>query len=142
MAQAKNGDIVKVHYTGKLDDGTVFDSSQDREPLEFTLGKGQVIRGFDDAVLGMSPGETKTARIDAEKAYGPRRPEMVVEIERKQLPAHIDPKVGQHLEIRRPDGDPVLVTVVDVSESKVTLDGNHPLAGKALEFEISLMEIA
>lgn len=141
MEKAKNGDLVRVHYTGKLEDGTVFDSSREREPLEFTLGEGQVIAGFEEAVVGMSLGETRTAQVGADKGYGPRREEMVVEVERKQFPGHLDPKVGQHLEIKQPDGDCIMVTVVDVSESKITLDANHPLAGRALSFEIQLMDI-
>lgn len=141
MSKAKNGDMVKVHYTGKLEDGTVFDSSSGRAPLEFTLGQGEVLTGFEEAVVGMAPGEKRTARVGADKAYGPRRQEMVVEVDRKQLPGNIDPKVGQHLEINQPAGSPIMVTVVDVSEGKVTLDANHPLAGKTLEFEIQLMDI-
>jgi len=141
MSKAKNGDVVKVHYTGKLEDGTVFDSSSGRDPLEFTLGEGQVITGFEEVVVGMAPGEKKTAKVEAEKAYGPRRQEMVVEVDKKQFPGNIDPQVGQHLEIRQPAGDSIMVTVMDVSEAKVTLDANHPLAGKTLEFEIQLMDI-
>jgi FKBP-type peptidyl-prolyl cis-trans isomerase 2 len=141
MEKAKNGDLVKVHYTGKLEDGTVFDSSADRDPLEFTLGQGEVIAGFEEAVVGMSPGETRTADVDAGKAYGPRREEMVVEVDRTQFPDHLDPQVGQHLEIRQQAGECVMVTVVGVSESRVTLDANHPLAGKALRFEIQLVDI-
>ena len=141
MSKAKNGDVVKVHYTGKLEDGTVFDSSSGRDPLEFTLGQGEVLTGFEEAVVGMAPGEKRTTRVVAEKGYGPRRQEMVVEIDRKQFPGNVDPKIGQHLEIRQPAGSPIMVTVVDVSEGKVILDANHPLAGKTLEFEIQLMDI-
>jgi peptidylprolyl isomerase len=141
MAKAKNGDVVKVHYTGKLEDGTVFDSSSGREPLEFTLGEGQVITGFEEAVLGMTLGERRTAKVEAEKGYGPRREEMVVDVDRKQFPDNIDPSVGQRLEIRQPEGQTVMVTVVDISEGKVTLDANHPLAGRMLEFEIQLLDI-
>jgi peptidylprolyl isomerase len=141
MARAKNGDLVKVHYTGRLEDGTVFDSSSGRDPLEFTLGEGQVITGFEEAVTGMAPGEKKTAKVGAEKGYGPHREEMVVEVDRKQFPDNIYPKVGQHLEIRQPAGGQINVTVIDVSEGKITLDANHPLAGQTLEFEIQLMDI-
>ena len=141
MAEAKQGDTVHVHYTGKLDDGTVFDSSIDREPLEFTLGQGQVIPGFEEAVEGMNPGESKTATIAAAQAYGTHREEMVVSVNRSELPPHLDLAVGQQLEIRQPQGDSIVVRVSEVSESTVTLDANHPLAGEDLTFEIQLVEI-
>jgi peptidylprolyl isomerase len=141
VGKAKNGDKVKVHYTGKFEDGKVFDSSIEREPLEFTIGKGQVIPGFEQAVEGMSPGDTKTTDIPPEKAYGPHRKEMVTAVERNRFPADIDPKVGQRLQLRQTDGKTIRVTVTDVSESEVTLDANHPLAGKNLTFDIKLVEI-
>ncbi len=141
MAQAKNGDKVKVHYTGKLDDGTVFDSSVDREPLEFTIGGGQVISGFEEAIVGMETGETKTANIPAEKAYGPHHNEMVVPVNRQEFPDHIQPEIGQQLQMRRSDGRSIIVTVTEVSETTVTLDANHPLAGRNLTFDIELVEV-
>lgn len=141
MSKAKNGDKVKVHYTGKFKDGEVFDSSLEREPLEFTIGKGQVIPGFEQAVQGMSPGDTKTTDIPPEKAYGPRHEEMITAVERNKFPADMDPQVGQRLQIRQADGKTIRVTVTNVSESKVTLDANHPLAGKNLTFDIKLVEI-
>lgn len=141
MGKAKNGDKVKVHYTGKFEDGKVFDSSIEREPLEFTIGKGQVIQGFEEAVEGMNPGESKSAEISAEKAYGPHRKEMVTAVKRNRFPADIDPKVGQRLQLRQADGKTIRVTVTNVSESEVTLDANHPLAGKNLTFDIKLVEI-
>jgi peptidylprolyl isomerase len=141
MAQAKDGDTVKVHYTGKLQDGTVFDTSEEREPLEFTIGNGQVIPGFETAVAGMEPNETKTASIPADKAYGPRREEMMLEVERTHFPDDLKPEVGQQLQMRRPDGQVFVVAVSDVSEESVTLDANHPLAGEDLTFEITLVEI-
>src|SRR4028118_1685348 len=101
MVQAKPGDTVKIHYTGKLDDGTVFDSSVNREPLEFTLSGGQVIPGFDEAVLGMSPGESKTQKIPMDQAYGPHREEMVLEISRQQIPPELEPEVGQQLQVQQ-----------------------------------------
>ena len=142
MAQAKTGDTVKVHYTGKLDDGTIFDTSADREPLEFTIGKGQLIPDFEQAVIGMNPEESKTIQIPADNAYGPYREDMVVKIGRNQLPAEIEPKVDQKLQMRHSNGQSTVVTVIEVSESQVTLDGNHPLAGKDLTFDIRLTEIA
>ena len=142
MAEAKKGDTVKVHFTGKLDYGTVFDCSTNLDPLEFVLGLGRVIPGFEEAVIGMNSGESKTIKIPADKAYGPHREEMVVSLERKQLPVHIKPEVGQQLEVGEPGGQKILVKVTGVSESKVTLDANHPLAGKDLTFEIELLEIS
>jgi peptidylprolyl isomerase len=141
MAQAKNGDTVTVHYTGKLEDGTVFDSSADRDPLQFTLGEGLLIPGFEQAVLGMSPGESKTAAVSADQAYGPHREEMVVDIDRQEFPPHFQPEVGQQLQIPQSDGRITRLTVTDVSEQNVTLDANHPLAGRDLSFDIHLLEI-
>lgn len=141
MAQAKNGDTVKVHYTGKLDDGTVFDTSNNREPLQFTIGEGQLIPDFEQAVVGMNPGESKTIQIPSENAYGPHHEEMVMEVDRSQFPADLEPKVDQRLQVRQQDGQEFAVTVTDVTEAKVTLDGNHPLAGKDLTFDIQLTEI-
>ena len=142
MVQAKAGDTVKIHYTGKLDDGTVFDSSVNREPLEFTLSGGQVIPGFDQAVVGMTPGETKTQKIPMDQAYGPYREEMVVEIAREQMPPDLQPEVGQQLQIQQPNGETVPVMVTVVTDSTVTLDANHPLAGEDLTFDIQLVEVS
>ncbi|RKY86580.1 peptidylprolyl isomerase [candidate division KSB1 bacterium] len=141
MRQAQNGDTVKVHYTGKLDDGTVFDTSLDREPLEFTIGSGQVIPGFEQAIVGMNPGESKIAKVTAEEAYGPHRKEMVAVIEKNQFPESLQLKVGQQLQIRQENGRTLLVKVTEVSDLTVTLDANHPLAGKELTFDIKLIEI-
>jgi len=142
MKQAENGNTAKVHYTGKLTDGTVFDSSRDREPLEFTLGGGQIIPGFDEAVSGMAVGESKTVTIPSEKAYGPHREEMVFQVDRSQFPEGLNPEPGQQLKTETGEGHPLLVTVTEVAEDKVTLDANHPLSGKELTFEIELMEVA
>jgi peptidylprolyl isomerase len=141
MAQAKHGDTVKVQYTGKLEDGTVFDTSIDRDPLQFTVGEGQLIPGFEQAVAGMNPGESKTTKVPADKAYGPHRKEMAHAVDRNQFPAHLKPEVGQRLQLRQADGRTMVVTVTDVSESSVTLDANHPLAGEDLTFDIRLIEI-
>jgi len=141
MAQAKSGDTVRVHYTGRLDDGTVFDSSRGREPLEFTLGAGQVIAGFEEAVAGMSPGEVKTVTIPHGEAYGGHRHELVVSVGHDQFPQHIDPQVGQQLQLAQ-GGQVTVVTVTEVSERGITLDANHPLAGRDLTFELELVEIA
>ena len=140
-AQAKNGDTVQVNYTGKLADGTVFDSSVGREPLEFTLGAGQVIPGFEKAVFGMKVGEKKTVTIPVDEAYGPRRDDLVGELPREKLPSGLTPEVGQQLVMTRPDGAKVIVTITSVSDNTVMIDANHPLAGKDLTFEIELVKI-
>ena len=141
MAQAKSGDTVKVHYKGKLDDGSVFDSSEGRGPLEFTIGEGKIIPGVEEAIIGMSPDETKEATMPPEKAYGQYRDEMVIEVDKSQFPEDIDPEPGQQLELKQPDGQHVVVTVTNISGENVTLDANHPLAGKQLTFELVLEEI-
>ena len=142
MSEAKNGDNVKIHYTGKLDDGTVFDSSANSEPLQFTLGKGQVIPGFEQAVIGMNIGETKTTKIPPDKAYGQYRKEMVLEVSKTDLPKDIEVQIGQQLQINQPSGQTFVVTATNISESHITLDANHPLAGKDLTFDIKLVEIS
>lgn len=141
MTQVKSGDKVKIHYTGKLNDETVFDSSVDREPLEFTVGDGKIIPGFEDAVLGMTPGESKSVTISPDMAYGPHREELVVDVERKCVPDNLDLKVGGFVQIRQRDGGVIQAKVTGLCESKVTLDANHPLAGQDLTFEIKLVEI-
>lgn len=140
MEKAKKGDSVKVHYTGKFTDGNVFDSSVDREPLEFTIGAGMMIPGFDDAVDGMSKGEKVTAEIPAAKAYGDRRDDLVIDIAKDQFPPDIKPEVGQRLAMNS-NGQQVPVVVTNISEEKVEIDANHELAGKDLVFEIELVEI-
>jgi len=141
MTQAKSGDTVRVHYTGTLNNGQVFDSSKSRDPLEFTLGAGMVIAGFDAAVTGLSPGESTTTKIPVDKAYGPYQKEMVAEIERANIPADFELEVGQRLEMQVPNGDAMAVTITDIQGDTVTLDGNHPLAGQDLTFELELVEI-
>lgn len=141
MAQAKVGDKVKVHYTGTLADGSEFDSSVDRKPLQFTLGGGQMIAGFDQAVQGMAPGDTKIINLAPDQAYGPQRDDMILVVNRDQFPPNITPKVGQQLELQQTNGKPASVVVTEVSDTKVSLDANHPLSGKDLTFEILLVEI-
>ncbi len=141
MAAAKSGDKVRVHYTGKLADGSVFDSSDGRDPLEFTVGDGSVIPDFDAAVEGLGVGESITREIEAESAYGKYIDELVMEIERTQLPQEIPYEVGRQLQIPQEDGRAAVVTVTGVTDSSVTLDANHPLAGKDLTFQIELVEI-
>jgi peptidylprolyl isomerase len=142
MAQAKYGDTVMVHYEGKLSDGTVFDASVGGDPLEFTIGEGQIIQGFEQAVVGMNIGESKTTTIPSDQAYGPHQSELVVNVDRTQLPPDLQIEIGQQLQIQQAPGQFIPVTVTDVSDQKVTLDANHPLAGKDLVFDIQLMEIA
>jgi len=141
MTKVKDGDTVKVHYTGKFNDGTIFDSSAAREPLMFKMGAGQLIQGFEKAVAGMEPGQSKTVNLAPEEAYGPYQDELVQEIGCEDLPEGFQPEPGMVLQFRQPDGQTSLATVIDVSESRMTLDGNHPLAGKELTFEIELVEI-
>jgi FKBP-type peptidyl-prolyl cis-trans isomerase 2 len=141
MATAEKGSTVKVHYTGKLEDGTIFDSSKERAPLEFTIGEGTVIPGFEAAVIGMQTGESKSATVPPEDAYGERRSDRLLTVDLEQLPDDLDPEVGQQLELKQPDGRKVPVTVARVSDSHVTLDANHPLAGRELAFEMELVEI-
>ncbi|MDJ0579300.1 peptidylprolyl isomerase [Crocosphaera sp.] len=141
MVQAKLGDTVKVNYTGKLQDGTVFDSSANREPLHFSLGEGQVIAGFEQAVVGMTPGDSKSVTIPSEQAYGPYQEELVIVVDEKQIPSDLSVEVGQQLQIRHKDGQAVPVTITNITDDKVTLDANHALAGKDLTFEIELVSI-
>jgi peptidylprolyl isomerase len=138
---AKDGNTVKVHYTGTLGDGTVFDTSVEREPLEFTLGEGKVIPGFEEAVKGMKVGQSKTVTIPVDDAYGPRRDDLILEIERTQLPENLNPEVGQRLHMEQANGRQSIVTVTDVSQKTITLDANHPLAGADLTFELKLVEV-
>jgi len=143
MRQAKPGDTVKVHYRGKLGDGSVFDASFDREPLQFTIGGGKIIPGFEEAVLGMNPGNSKTTELPVEKAFGAYRKEMVAVVNKRKVARRwrLDPTVGQRVQIPQVEGPPLDITIKDVSESEVTLDANHPLAGKDVTFEIELVDI-
>ncbi|MCC6145620.1 MAG: peptidylprolyl isomerase [Candidatus Hydrogenedentes bacterium] len=139
--QAAHGDTVRVHYRGTTNDGAEFDSSYDREPLEFRLGAGQVIPGFERAVEGMTAGEKKTETMPAAEAYGPHREEMVMEVPRTQLPEDLEVQVGTQLQASQPGEAPVLLTVTAVDTDTITVDANHPLAGEDLTFEIELVEI-
>ena len=140
-AIAKTGDTVKVHYTGTLDDGTVFDTSVGKEPLEFTLGQGLVIPGFEQAIIGMKIGESKTVNIPADEAYGQPSDDMITEFNRFELPEDIDPVVGMRLQMTGPDGSSIIAIITQVTEATVTLDANYPLAGEDLTFEIELVAI-
>ena len=142
MTQAKAGDTVAIHYTGTLADGSQFDSSEGRDPLRFTLGSGQIIAGLDAAITGMSQGEKKSVTIAAAEAYGDHRPEAVQAVPRAQIPAEIPLEVGGGLQVQTPDGQTIPVSVTSVTDEEVTLDANHPLAGKDLTFAVELVEIA
>lgn len=164
MAQAKNGDKVRVHYTGTLDDGSIFDSSEETEgacgdhendcgdhdcgcggsaggPMEFVIGQGNLIPKFESAVIGLEPGQSVRVRIAADEAYGQRAEEMVAVIERSEIPADMKPEVGDHLEVIMQDNTPMPVMVTEVTDTTITLDANHPLAGMDLTFDIRLVEI-
>uniref|UniRef100_A0A7C4RRW6 Peptidyl-prolyl cis-trans isomerase n=1 Tax=Desulfatirhabdium butyrativorans TaxID=340467 RepID=A0A7C4RRW6_9BACT len=141
MITAQIGNHVKVHYTGKLENGEIFDSSIDREPLEFELGTDGIIAGFQQGILGMAEGEKKTLRIAPEDAYGPYHEEGVMELDRSLLPADVPLEIGLGLQLRNPDGDVFNVMVKNVTEDKVTFDANHPLAGQTLIMDVELVEI-
>jgi len=141
MAEVKNGDVVKVHYTGKLTNGEQFDSSEGREPLEFTVGAGQMIKGFDDAMPGMSVGEKKTINILPGDAYGEKDEQDMIEFPKENIPKDMKLDAGLQLQLRNENGQPFPVTVVEIKDDVVVLDANHSLAGKELVFDIELVEI-
>ena len=141
MSQAKSGDTVKIHYTGTLDDGTEFDSSAGRDPLEFEIGSGQVIPGFDNAVEGMAVGDKKSVRIESSDAYGERHEQLVQQVPRSALPDDLTPEEGMALQSQSPDGEVMMLMVTAVGEEEITVDANHPLAGQALSFDIELVSI-
>ncbi|MFO7726774.1 MAG: peptidylprolyl isomerase [Desulfonatronovibrio sp.] len=140
MAKVTDGTTVKVHYTGKLNDGTVFDTSKEREPLEFTVGEGKVIPGFEEAVRDMESGETKSVTIGSDQAYGDRREDMILDVPKDKFPEDIPTDVGQQLMLRHPEGQEFPAFIVEVKDDTITLDANHPLAGEDLNFEIELVE--
>ena len=141
MSTIKNGDTVKVHYTGTLDNGEVFDSSLQRDPLQFTLGQGQLIPGFEKAVIGLGVGDVTTANIPSAEAYGEHNPQMEVTVEKAQLPEGMTPEVGMQLQLNQPDGQPIPCVITKIEGEMVTIDANHPLAGKDLTFNIEIVEI-
>lgn len=139
MPNAQNGDKVKVHYTGTLENGEQFDSSRGGEPLEFELGAGMMIPGFEKGVLGMEQGESKKITLAPEEAYGPYNSDYVIKVERTKLPPDLNPEIGMYMEMQTPSGEPVTVKVIDMDEGSITLDANAPLAGKTLTFDIELV---
>ena len=142
MSKAKSGDTVRVHYTGKLDDGTEFDSSAGKDPLEFALGSGGVLPAFDSEVEGMAVGDSKSFKIEADEAYGRRHEQLIQDVPREHLPEDMEPAVGMQLQAQGQDGQPINLVVTEVKDETITVDGNHPLAGQALSFDIELVEIA
>ncbi len=143
MAKAKNGNKVKVHYTGKFEDGKVFDTSLDGQPLSFELGNGHVIQGFNDAVVGMEPGESKTVTISPDKAYGDYKKELVIKVEKSKLPPDADPQIGQKLSANHSGNDTKInFTIVEIEDDVLTLDANHVLSGRNLVFDIELVEVS
>jgi peptidylprolyl isomerase len=142
MSKAKDGDKVKVHYTGQLENGDVFDSSKQRDPLEFVIGSGNVLPGFENGIIDMEVGDSKRITISPEEGYGEKREELVVTVMRNEFPDHIAPAVGQQLQIKQEKGDILNVNITALDEESITLDANHPLAGHTLLFEVELMEIA
>ncbi|MDQ7785001.1 MAG: FKBP-type peptidyl-prolyl cis-trans isomerase [Desulfomonilaceae bacterium] len=141
MTQARQGDTVKIHFTGTLPDGEVFDSSFERDPAQFTIGQGTVVPGIEEAVIGMEEGERKITVIPPEKGFGNPRSELLVEVERERFPEGLNPQVGQHLRFLKNDGQEIMASVVNVSESSVVVDANHPLSGREITLDILLVEI-
>jgi peptidylprolyl isomerase len=141
MQKAREGNKVVVHYREKMESGEVYDSSETREPLQFIIGEGQVITGLEQAVIGMEKGESKREKISFKDAYGPHLDTKVATVNKKKFPENIEPRIGQRLKVVQPDGTTSLVTVTDLSGSEVTLDANHPLAGKDIILDIKLVEV-
>ena len=141
MSQAKNGDTVKVHFTGRLENGEVFVKSEEDQPVDLTLGTGELIPGVERTIVGMEVGEKKTIAVPPEQAYGPKQEDLMVEIDKSNLPEHVTPAIGKGLRIRQSDGDDINVIISGMTENTVTLDGNHPLAGGTLFFDLELVEI-
>ncbi|QHS60278.1 FKBP-type peptidyl-prolyl cis-trans isomerase [Chitinophaga agri] len=141
MQAVKNGDTVRVHYHGRLTNGTTFDSSEGRDPLEFIVGSGQVIKGFDNGVVDMTIGEKRTLEIPVDQAYGPKNEELIMEFPKDNIPADLNPQVGMDLQMSNPQGQVFPVKVAAIGDNSITLDANHPLAGEDLIFDIELVEI-
>ncbi len=139
--EVKKGDTVKIHYTARLKDGEVFESSKGHVPFQFTVGEGSVIPGLEKAIIGMKVGETKTIEVPPEEGFGPRREDLIFKVERNTIPSDINPFIGQNLQMRHPDGGIVNLVVTDMDDETITLDANHPLAGNTIIFDVELVEI-
>ena len=137
----REGNTIRVHYTGKLENGEVFASSESGDPLEMRVGSGQVIPGFEQGVIGMELGEKRTIKLSPQEAFGPKRDDLIVEVNKGDFPENLDPTIGQNLQLKSPDGQMMNVRVADIKAEKVTLDANHPLAGEPVEFDLQLVEI-
>jgi FKBP-type peptidyl-prolyl cis-trans isomerase 2 len=142
MSKAKSGDKVKVHYTGKLNNGEVFDSSDGKEPLEFVIGEHKIIPGFENGIIGMGKGDKKTINIPSDEAYGQYRDELRANVERGQFPPDISPEIGMQLKLETPEGQPIIVIITEIADENITIDANHPLAGQDLTFDVELVEVA
>lgn len=142
MPKAKKGDTVKLHYTGYFEDGSAFDTTDGQAPVEFVIGSEDVIPGIDNAVIGMSPGETKSIEVSADDAYGPYNKNLAIKITKDELPEGFEPEVGQQFELDQPDDKVYLVTIIDIKDDEIVLDANHPLAGHDLRFDLELIDIA
>ena len=140
--QVKIGDTVKIHYQAKTEDLVIFDSSSQKEPLSFTVGDGQIIPAFENALVGMIAGERKTLNLSSTEAFGPHLDELITTVERDQLPPNMELEKNQQLQIQQPDGQVLLVKVLDINDKSVTFDANHPLAGKDITFNIKLLDVA
>jgi len=141
MKQAKSGDTVKVHYTGKLNDGTIFDSSEGKDPLQFTIGEGQLLQAFEQGVIGLAEGDKKDVQLNAQQGYGLKQDKLIGKLPLEALPEGLTPEVGMRLQMKTPEDQLVVLKVVEVSDNDITVDANHELAGEDLNFEIELMEI-
>ena len=141
MKQAKNGDTVKVHYTGKLDDGTIFDSSEGKDPLQFTIGKGQLLQAFEQGVIGLAEGDSKNIHLTAQEGYGLKQDKLIGKLPLEALPEDLTPEVGIRLQMKTPEDQLIVLKIVEVSDNDITVDANHELAGENLKFEIALVEI-
>ena len=141
MKEAQVGDLVRVHYTGKLKNGEVFDSSKERDPLEFTLGNKELLAGFEDGVVGMKPGDSKSVTLEPENAFGDRREDLLLKLPKREFPQNITPSVGLQLRLSNASGNEMTVVITEVGKDSVTLDGNHPLSGQTVIFNIELIEI-
>jgi peptidylprolyl isomerase len=141
MSEAKRGDNVKVHVAVKLKDGKIYDSTKNKEPLEITIGQGKFIRGLEEAIIGMTPGEKKKLDLPPERAFGPYKEGLTIKVDKKSIPPQIDPKIGMELEMSRGEGEKTRVRITEMNNTTVTVDANHPLAGEKLVFDIELLEI-
>jgi peptidylprolyl isomerase len=141
VKKAETGDTVKVHYTGKLDSGEVFDSSEGKTPLEFKIGEGRLIKDFENSVIGLAEGESKQIKIPSEKAYGEKKENLIGKLPKDKLPPNIEPKEGLRLQMKTPEDQTILMTIIDVSDTDITVDANHELAGENLNFDVKMVEI-